>query len=232
MLRRQTSSYSGFTLIELLIVVAIIAILAAIAVPNFLEAQTRAKISAIKANMRTVATALEIYFVDHNHYVPEGDPNTTTPGGYPGVAPDASVCLIPLTTPISYLTSIEIIKDPFQQNVQLRNAFPPPAFYPYTMDHFFYVNYEHFSLVRGQAGKEYQFRGWGMSSLGSDRKDDGVLWAPHYEILQGTIWPPGVFMDHGRVYDPTNGTVSDGDIALWGGTVTSEVNKTLSYVNQ
>ena len=56
----------GFTLIELLIVVAIIAILAAIAVPNFLEAQTRAKISRAKADHRTIATGLETYQIDNN----------------------------------------------------------------------------------------------------------------------------------------------------------------------
>ena len=59
---------SGFTLIELLIVVAIIAILAAIAVPNFLEAQTRAKISRARADMRTITTGLESYHIDHNAY--------------------------------------------------------------------------------------------------------------------------------------------------------------------
>ena len=59
---------SGFTLIELLIVVAIIAILAAIAVPNFLEAQTRAKVSRCKADMASVATAIESYCVDNAHY--------------------------------------------------------------------------------------------------------------------------------------------------------------------
>ncbi len=57
----------GFTLIELLIVVAIIAILAAIAVPNFLEAQVRSKVSRAKSDMRTMATALESYIVDHNN---------------------------------------------------------------------------------------------------------------------------------------------------------------------
>ena len=54
----------AFTLIQLLIVVAIIAILAAIAVPNFLEAQVRAKTARVKADMRTLATGMESYAVD------------------------------------------------------------------------------------------------------------------------------------------------------------------------
>ena len=58
----------AFTLIELLIVVAIIAILAAIAVPNFLEAQTRSKVSRAMADQRSVVTALESYRVDFNKY--------------------------------------------------------------------------------------------------------------------------------------------------------------------
>lgn len=61
----------GFTLIELLIVVAIIAILAAIAVPNFLEAQVRAKVSRAKADIRSLATALESYVVDNNNFPPD-----------------------------------------------------------------------------------------------------------------------------------------------------------------
>lgn len=58
----------AFTLIELLIVVAIIAILAAIAVPNFLEAQTRAKIARVQSDQRTYSTALETYYIDNNSY--------------------------------------------------------------------------------------------------------------------------------------------------------------------
>lgn len=60
----------AFTLIELLIVVAIIAILAAIAVPNFLEAQVRSKVSRVKSDQRSFATALESYYIDNNTYPP------------------------------------------------------------------------------------------------------------------------------------------------------------------
>jgi len=49
-------------------VIGIIAILAMIALPNFLEAQTRAKVSRAKADLSTAVTGLEIYCVDTNHY--------------------------------------------------------------------------------------------------------------------------------------------------------------------
>lgn len=52
---------NGFTLIELLVVVAIISIIALIALPNFLEAQTRAKVSRVKSDIRTLAVAVETY---------------------------------------------------------------------------------------------------------------------------------------------------------------------------
>ena len=58
----------GFTLIELLIVVAIIAILAAILIPNFLRARAQAQVAATKGNLKNVATALESYFVDFAQY--------------------------------------------------------------------------------------------------------------------------------------------------------------------
>ena len=58
----------AFTLIELLIVVAIIGILAAIAVPNFLNAQTRARVARVMWDNQAIGSALEMYILDHNDF--------------------------------------------------------------------------------------------------------------------------------------------------------------------
>ncbi len=74
----------GFTLIELMIVVAIIGILAAIAIPNFLRFQLKAKSSEGKTNIAAIRTAEESYFAEYGTYVsalpsPPGiDDNTKT----------------------------------------------------------------------------------------------------------------------------------------------------------
>jgi type IV pilus assembly protein PilA len=56
----------GFTLVEIMIVVAIIALLAAIAIPNLLRARITANESAAQATMRTISTALETYAAANN----------------------------------------------------------------------------------------------------------------------------------------------------------------------
>ena len=58
----------GFTLIELLIVVAIIGIIAAIAIPNLLNAVNRGRQKRTMADIRSIATAIESYSVDNNFY--------------------------------------------------------------------------------------------------------------------------------------------------------------------
>jgi len=67
---RNPEPRQGFTLIELLIVVAIIGILAAIAVPNFLNAQLRAKIARVEGDLQAMKTAIEMYRSDHGGYPP------------------------------------------------------------------------------------------------------------------------------------------------------------------
>jgi type IV pilus assembly protein PilA len=67
-LRNRLSGEEGFTLIELLVVILIIGILAAIAIPSFLNQKGKGEDSQAKANARTTQTALETYYTDHQDY--------------------------------------------------------------------------------------------------------------------------------------------------------------------
>ncbi|MDP8244246.1 MAG: prepilin-type N-terminal cleavage/methylation domain-containing protein [Candidatus Hinthialibacter antarcticus] len=116
----------GFTLIELLIVVAIIGILAAIAVPNFLNAQMRAKLAQVESNFKALGTAFELYRVDHGMYALH-DPNHVQ-----------NILGNGLTTPVAYIARIPV--DIFQsgslaQTTSMatnapRELHPEPFYYP------------------------------------------------------------------------------------------------------
>jgi prepilin-type N-terminal cleavage/methylation domain-containing protein len=185
----------GFTLIELLIVVAIIGILAGIAIVNFLEAQTRSKVSRAKADMKSVVTALEAYAVDHNSYPTYHYSNVsgaalefhiggTVPGfGIPDPAWDGRT---PITTPVAYITSMPF--DPFRAH--LRGA-------PREVQEYLYVNWpyavQQVSIMPMNLIFRYAQERYGAYRLHS----------------RG---PDGEGPDSGTPYDPTNGTTSDGDI--------------------
>lgn len=77
----------GFTLIELMIVVAIIAVLAGILIPNFVHARGQSATAACEANLRSIATAAELYFTDNQAYpattqVDRTFGSSATPGMY------------------------------------------------------------------------------------------------------------------------------------------------------
>jgi general secretion pathway protein G len=83
----------GFTLIEMMIVVAIIAILVAVLVPNFMRARAQAQTAACEANLKEIATALELYQTDHEAY-------PDTPGATNATATDTNLGQYLRQTPI------------------------------------------------------------------------------------------------------------------------------------
>lgn len=88
---------TGFTLIELMIVVAIIGILAAIAIPNFLKMQLRAKAGEGKVNLAAIRTAQESYYAEVGFYVPWSSKpmSAGTPPGQAKVPWDSTLCSFP-----------------------------------------------------------------------------------------------------------------------------------------
>jgi type II secretion system protein G len=173
----------AFTLIEILMVVAIIAILAAIAVPNLLESQMRSKVARARSDMRTMAVAIEAYAADSNQY-PAMTVDDNGSGSQPGE----------ITTPVAYMTTLPV--DCFTTSAR----------------HYFYESaeavshtelYEGGVLVPKPAREAAAALGgaWWLQSAGPDRDP--------------TNTPPGVVDTYSRVYrdyDPTNGTISLGNI--------------------
>lgn len=196
----------GFTLIELLIVVAIIAILAAIAVPNFLEAQTRAKVSRAKADIRTMATATETYRIDYNGYmVSSGNPNAygdlqwgiTNSDDYRSILSYAGAyydALFKLTTPVSYLSSLPA-DNPFGEYTSFNPQYKHIGYWwrgPNV--------YKGIRTVRNAAyPREWDEAVYSYDSAGPSKK----------------LYENGRYL----VYDPTNGTMSYGGIWYFQGSV-------------
>jgi len=204
----RPSLRKGFTLIELLIVVAIIAILAAIAVPNFLEAQTRAKVSRTLSDMRSMRTALEAYRVDENKY-PETDQGVNNLPRFRAI--------LRITTPIAFMTAIPGSSFKEEHGAPGGSTKANPArkiatelssylyvertssLSEFQSDRLLYIGNANILPPAQQAaitaGGFYH-----MKSVGPDNLDDADTANPRNAGVTA------------RVYDPTNGTVSRGDI--------------------
>ena len=196
----------GFTLIELLIVAAIISILAAIALPNFLEAQVRAKISRTKADMRSIATGLEAYMLEWNTY-PHSDWNGILYAG-----------LNKLTTPVAYLSSIPAPafgRGAGRQEVRVYEFGCGKAGAHWSGGDWYMgrVNYPNDTYIVESAGPQQTEATAGI-----------------YRTIEYPMWPEND--DEGAlalVYDPTNGARSRGQIFRAGGAAPPEPAVHLFY---
>lgn len=211
----------GFTLIELLIVVAIIAILAAIAVPNFLEAQTRSKVSRALADMRSIDTGIHAYQLDNNKIPPSNVGTDTWKYRVDGNGWVVSWRhrLIPVTTPIAYLTNVPI--DAFgKDNNHSKN---PPAgmtatdfeIAQYCEDYYMSKAIRNSISPPDMPGAGYvsydgarQNVAWRLISCGPDK---------NFNYNDTAIPASPFWAKDGMPYDPTNGTVSHGDVFRYGG---------------
>jgi type II secretory pathway pseudopilin PulG len=186
MRRRGTNA---FTYIEVTITFAIIAVLAAIAVPNFLEAQTRAVVSRSKLDMSLVKSAIETYRFEHRVW-----PQNATAGV------EDTTALIVLTTPIAYLTALPV--DSFvkqDSNNARRAATKGPISYRY-LNGLQLQPIEGIKLIDSATSNPltgYGFVGGVLHGMGSDTFNHELQ-----ATQEGTV--------NLTLYDPSNGTTSMG----------------------
>ena len=200
----------GFTLIELLVVVAIIGILAAIAVPNYTGAQIKARVAAVKMDLRTLSQAIDSYRVDRAKYPrPPLEPH----GFF------VSTIVPALTSPISYLNTPPV-NDPFglveeaKMPLPLRAPIENDTFYtpPVPRYSYVYVSYRVFSEWQGSP--QLKRDAYLVASVGPDRVDSSLVYLPFPEL---SALPIRSIQD--TVYSPTNGIHSAGDIGQFGGVI-------------
>jgi len=179
----------AFTLIELLIVVAIIGILAAIAVPNFMNARIRAKISRAVADMRSIQTALEMYRTDNGAYMlgPIGI-ETLEGGSFQGDRVWRQI-----TTPIAYMSTF--LRDPFTPMNVADNPGAADRFFPLRLYQYRNIAEDVFYGVQGDPDPRGQ---WLARSAGPD----------------GWFYSNPSCLYRNMAYSATNGVNSPGDIIV------------------
>jgi len=189
-------------------------------VPNFLEAQTRAKVSRVKADFRAAATAVETYRIDHAKYPAYLNSEDEAFPDYAGHAHGGSESRfelklpVRLTTPVAYLTVL--FNDTFPNAAMDEgDSILPHPFHYCTDDDGFTAN------PNASPGlDQYPVKGiFTMISQGNDYPEFYASMNP-----QWMIFSHGPDTDHDnpdeglspRTYDPSNGTVSSGDLYYFG----------------
>lgn len=190
MWRNLSKKSRGFTLIELLIVIAIILILVAIALPNFLEAQIRARVATAQGDIRSLEIAMVSYYLDWEVYPWESENDCSEPG-----QPRERCGLSWLSSPVAYIATIP--QDPF-----------PPV----DGETWYETGIKAYSpFKKPYAAATYAIWTFGpdnhTSELTSGNADGSVTWL---EIVKNGV-------QSADQYSATNGTKSLGDIFLFGG---------------
>lgn len=187
-------THRAFTYIELTFVMMLIAILAAIAVPNFLEAKTRSAVARSQADLSLLAMSVETYRLEHRAY-----PLNSTPGRPNGWDLKA------LTTPIAYMMSLPA--DSMTRTDMRGGRHPRPM--PQTP-------YNYFNGV--QLDAEAGLRVGGPPDSFLPGWHAALIWGlgPGSALPAEEPKPATTVHEGGRFeilyYEATNGTVSTGDI--------------------
>lgn len=208
-MKNKRCEFNGFTLIELLVAVAIVGVLAAIAVPNFLNAMVRANVSKARADLKAIANAVEYYRLERADY-----PHSPVYAG--ARAYNFRERYRVLTTPVAYIASAPLDPFPrrsvyeFDPTVDLRYEYPGADVYAY------------FRSDKAGPNGNYNFGDdkWMISSSGPDGMIQYLGWFPPDETQAEELCSlcridvPFIQLV-AVVYDPSNGLVSAGEIIRW-----------------